>query len=69
MSAAPTKHTDDTPIRESGLPNRAIQALQLYRITTLGQVRRMTDKDLANVPGIGSRTLRAIRQKLNKAPK
>ncbi len=60
--AAPTQPqaAEGTPIDDTTLSNRAKNALQKSGITTIEQLRTMTDEDIHNIPGLGEKTIAEI---------
>lgn len=51
---------EGSPIDDTTLSNRAKNALQKSGITTIEQLRTMTDEDIHNIPGLGEKTIAEI---------
>jgi DNA-directed RNA polymerase alpha subunit len=48
-------------LRNSGLDRRIVEALERASITDTRQLQAISDKELIRLPGIGSRSIEAIR--------
>ena len=49
------KITLQTNIRDIGLSNRVLNALENAQIITVGQMLKLTDQDLFFIPGLGTK--------------
>lgn len=54
-------------VEELNLPRKAADILMSYNIKTVRELVKMTDKELLSFPSLGRRSLREIREVLNRA--
>jgi len=69
VESAPTNAVEpleDQPLENLGLPTRVRNTLNKAGINTIGDLLGMTEDGLADIPGVGPQTLKAVTEALSK---